>query len=649
MVKVTCRVSENVTKEKSIKDKDAPRQDFHADTQTVHLSSLCAMGVTPTGSFDVSGQDWMSTFAKVVQAMPVPVLLISEDRDVIVANEACSKINPNYRQMENTPFSSLFVDPVAAKEAQALLEEVFRTKKPRAGEGLLKIGSGRIWGRMTYRPIRIADMRLVLLVVENLTSEKHQILENQRLREELEKKVGQCTIALRKSNERLQMEVAEQKRTREALNRSEDLLKQVFNTMSSGVLVLDNDGNVLLANKSAVALLHLDDNIIGQSLNSLLLDFDISRVVSSSIGQTEARLTLRDGTTRFFTLAASPLGAEDGLVIVFQDMTAVVESQQRRRRADELALVGEMISRLSHEIKNPLASIVVGLKTLRRGTPRSSEAGVVLALLSNEVDDLTKTVNQLLESARLRPPAPRPVYIEPLLERCMDANGLLAVRRGVGLELVRSPASSAVIVDDLAMLRVLGSLVQNALDACGKGDMIRIGWQELDKARKHELVPGFAGKVVSIFVEDNGGGIPDEVSLSHSHVFKAFVSTKISGSGLGLTVARDIVESHGGVILVDSSFNSGTRVEILLPSPEAIPCWDWYLNRATACPSPKEVPCEICTVRSTGTGHCCWTLKGKVRQAETGQWPDDCLKCGYFRLSSLTPFFRSRLLALSTD
>jgi len=189
------------------------------------------------------------------------------------------------------------------------------------------------------------------------------------------------------------------------------------------------------------------------------------------------------------------------------------------------------------------------------------------------------------------------------------------------------------------MLTALNSLIQNALDACSAGDLIRVGWQELDEAKKDELVPGFRGNVVSLFVEDNGAGVSDELSSNESLIFKAFVSSKASGSGLGLTVARDIVEEYGGVIAVSSRSDRGTRAEILLPIPEAVPCWEWSHD--------QSVDCTSCHVRSAGTGHFCWKQKHSSCCADTGEWPSRCLECGFFRASSLTPFFRSRLVIYS--
>ena len=511
-----------------------------------------------------------------------------------------------------------------------------------AGKGIRILASGLagavvlIFGSMLHKLVMGYNWLLVPVLFGGTvgTIIGYLLTKVQERNSDLEKQVDTCTADLKKSIQDYQLLTEEHERDKKAFIQKQALHEHVFNTMSSGVLVVSENGEILLVNGPALSLLHLEDDFTRESLNAVLSYFDVWGGGPISRDRSVARITLRDGTNRLFGFSTSPLKADGSLVVVFQDITVAVESQERKKRSEELALVGEMVSRLSHEIKNPLASILVGVKTLLRDTPQSSQQGHIVQLISEEVNSLVKIVNQLLESARPRTSSPGPVYVEPLLERCVDAHGFQADRRGVRLEIVRFHVSTFVLVDDQSMLRALGSLIQNALDACSRGDFIRIGWRELDQAGKDELLPGFSGKVVSLFVEDNGAGVPNELSSSESRIFKAFVSTKVSGSGLGLTVSQDIVEEHGGVIVVSSLSSRGTRVEILLPIPEGIPCWDWN--------SDRSVDCTSCYVRSTGTGYYCWKQKQRAYHADTGQWPERCLKCGFFRASSLTPFFRSR-------
>ena len=232
--------------------------------------------------------------------------------------------------------------------------------------------------------------------------------------------------------------------------------RQVFNAMSGGVLVIDKDGKIERANRSARALLKMDYEIIGKSIEELLPNLSQYAGGASLHDLTETRITLDDGTSRLLGFTISPIEDYGGFVILFRDLTVIAEKRKRRRRAEELSLVGDMISRLSHEIKNPLASVIVGLRTLERSVSRSSQHGVILKLIAQEADSLARTVNRLLDAAKPKPLAPKPVDVSVLLGEYMDANKVLATRRGVELELAPDSVSCAVMADSRALLKVPG-------------------------------------------------------------------------------------------------------------------------------------------------------------------------------------------------
>jgi signal transduction histidine kinase len=450
---------------------------------------------------------------------------------------------------------------------------------------------------------------------------------------DLEKQLHACDANVRTFHQNSQLLAQENGRVKEAATQAQILYEQVFDTMSSGVLVVDSREEVLFINQPGLTLLGFERDVPRESLRDMLVYFSVGTYRPISEHRSTTRITLGNGTSRLFGFSTSPLGDNCGRVIVFQDITLAIENQERKKRSGELALVGEMVSRLSHEIKNPLASILMGVKTLQRGLPESSQHGHILHLIWEEVSSLMRVISGLLESARPRTFLPGPIHVDSLLEKCADTHGSQAARQGIRLEIIRFPVPTVVLIDEQSTLRVMDSLIQNALDACSKGGVIRIGWREFDRSGQEELVPGFSGRVASIFVEDNGSGIPEELSATDSRIFEAFVSTKVSGSGLGLTVARDIIEEQGGVIVVSSHKSKGTKVEILLPIPENMICWNG--NECTDCSS--------CRVKSSGMGYFCWKQTQADYHADTGQWPDRCLNCNYFRTSSLAPFFKSKL------
>src|SRR5271157_3815820 len=126
-------------------------------TETLDLSCLLTRDLTFSGSFDIRGDIWATTFGKLTQALPLPALLIDRSCNIVVANQACGRISREYEKMLDKPFSWLFPDPPAARKAQALAEEVFSNWKPKIWEGMIEIGKGKIWGRITLRSIRIME------------------------------------------------------------------------------------------------------------------------------------------------------------------------------------------------------------------------------------------------------------------------------------------------------------------------------------------------------------------------------------------------------------------------------------------------------------------------------------------------------------
>jgi hypothetical protein len=200
----------------------------YESTESIDLKSLFSRDVPDSGSYDVRGEIWATTFGKVVQALPIPVFLIDELLHIAVANQACRRFTPAYEMVQGRPFSCLVPGASAAEAAQSLLQRVFSARKPSTAEGTLMIDDSIVWARMTFRPIRIMEERLVLLLLEDLTREKIQLSENEMLRRELERRVEQRTAELRKTNENLTREVTERRRAEQEREKVVVELKQAL-------------------------------------------------------------------------------------------------------------------------------------------------------------------------------------------------------------------------------------------------------------------------------------------------------------------------------------------------------------------------------------------------------------------------------------
>lgn len=177
-------------------------------TATIDLSSLFTKELTDSGSFDVRSDIWATTFGRLLQALPIPAILIDQSGNVFQANQACGRVMSDAEAILGMGFDSLFADQDASRRAGALLEKVFQDRRPRLGETWLDMNGVTIWARMTFRSIRIFSERFVLILIEDLTAEKQRFLLKQRHEEELEKEIerrNKIEIALVESEEKYRL------------------------------------------------------------------------------------------------------------------------------------------------------------------------------------------------------------------------------------------------------------------------------------------------------------------------------------------------------------------------------------------------------------------------------------------------------------
>lgn len=203
-------------------------------TETIDLDGLLNLELSSTGSFDFSGQR-KTSFIKLLEALPICALLIDRSHKIVFPNACCGSVSHSYGNITGTAFESLFPHADDAIQAETSLERVFLHRKPAVLEAVLAIGASRIWGRLHLRSLRIGKERCALLLIQDLTIEKKQLLLNKRheqalraARDELEKRVQDRTLELNLTNEKLRTEIMERKRAQAALqNANLDLERRV--------------------------------------------------------------------------------------------------------------------------------------------------------------------------------------------------------------------------------------------------------------------------------------------------------------------------------------------------------------------------------------------------------------------------------------
>ncbi|MGE0712779.1 MAG: PAS domain-containing sensor histidine kinase [Planctomycetota bacterium] len=246
------------------------------------------------------------------------------------------------------------------------------------------------------------------------------------------------------------------------------------------------------------------------------------------------------------------VGASATLVLL---LTAVAFARLLRRRAEleealgrerQLAALGEMSVVLAHEIKNPLASLKghaqLLAESLDEGTPERRKTDRVVS----EAIRLQELCDDLLDFVRTAQVAPAPTALEGLVRGCVEALGA----ERVTLELSAAPAEWS--LDAARMRHVLTNLLRNALEADPAGAVALRASQE--------------GGALVLVVRDRGPGLPPG---EEERVFQPFFTKRTQGTGLGLAVARRVVELHGGTIAARTHPEGGAELTVRIPASAA--------------------------------------------------------------------------------
>lgn len=194
-------------------------------TQSIDLKDLVAELDTLGENLDPDLEG--TPFGKLMEAVPIPVLLLDEARRITFLNEAVGKISAKYGELKGKECASIFPDGKVGQQVESLVKTVCFNRQIQVIEAIIKIGDSKIWGRVHLQPLRWGSNTSVLAIIEDLTLEKTQLVLQKKMRKELEKRVEDRTADLAKINERLQQEVGERKRAEAELIAHRNNLEQL--------------------------------------------------------------------------------------------------------------------------------------------------------------------------------------------------------------------------------------------------------------------------------------------------------------------------------------------------------------------------------------------------------------------------------------
>ena len=361
--------------------------------------------------------------------------------------------------------------------------------------------------------------------------------------------------------------------------KSNTFLQNVIQSTVDGIVVVDTKGNVLIFNEGMERLTGFSaEEIMNEGHLSSFYDIDVakenmSKMRSENFGPTgklnptSMNINTKAGEEIPVTLSASIItidGKEVGSVGIFTDMREILEMRKNLEEAhfqlvqsEKIASVGRMAAGVAHEINNPLSGIMIYAELIKKNLMGMAAENKQNIDDIQEIIDQTlrckKIVSDLLEFSRQTVGKVTSFSIEELIDKSL--NLLINQALFQNVEVVKEvEANMPSIAGDLGQLQqVFTNLFINAADAMeGKGQLKIIS--RFDRKREFFIIK----------VSDTGPGIPDDLK---DKIFDIFFTTKPvgKGTGLGLSITKNILQLHGGDIVVDSKPGKGTVFSIELP------------------------------------------------------------------------------------
>ncbi len=334
-----------------------------------------------------------------------------------------------------------------------------------------------------------------------------------------------------------------------------------------GVLILDQQGRLRQMNEKARMLLNLTTGHQGQPFlkiaNELIqrmepfIERAYRQAQKASGEQTLLFMEASANLHVFFRPLRTAGDRFKGLFLTLEDRTEQIQAMQ--------ALAwSTMAQRLAHQIKTPLSSVVLAVQRLQMeyvkdGANRSKEYDRYVDYVTGEVGRIRHIVDGLLKLARLEKPVHRACRMNDLVR--------LALKKfepyfgaGIKVRLSLEEDLPPVMVDDNQIIMALSIVMENSIEAMPQGGRLTLSTEPAYDL--HSLHSSASKNFIRILIADNGTGIDEEAV---DKVFEPFYTTKASGTGLGLLIAKKIIEDHGGNIKINNKPKQGAEVTILLP------------------------------------------------------------------------------------
>ena len=378
-----------------------------------------------------------------------------------------------------------------------------------------------------------------------------------------------------------ELKIGEQELARniDALARSEALNKAVVQSSLDAIIVSDEDWQVVEFNPAAEAMFgYSREEAVGQKSWDLVVPHDLRQMQVDTMERYKAKVDVGSMARRFETLARRKDGSafpveysvntvrSGGFRLFMAHVRDLTEahrmadeaqaSRERLHQVEKLSALGSLLAGVAHELNNPLA-IVIAQSSLLVEKAQADDVRRRGERIHAAAERCGRIVKSFLAMARQKPPQRSPVDINQVVTGALDMVGYGLRSSDIAVELKLGEGLPTLTGDRDLLTQVLANLVINAQQALMDRPAPRIVRVETREA----------GDRIAIVVSDNGPGVPPDLVR---RIFDPYFTTKPAGvgTGIGLSICRNVVEAHGGTIALTNQPEGGARFDISLPKSE---------------------------------------------------------------------------------
>ena len=359
--------------------------------------------------------------------------------------------------------------------------------------------------------------------------------------------------------------------------------RHLCSSLRCGIISIDRQGRITSINELARKILELDDaGTVGLPCSEALKDhpklagaFIETFGMKNQPNRAEMEIRLKDERKRTIgfsmPLIRDKAGEVLGAALLFRDLTLIELNEEQEKLKERLAALGQMAAGMAHEIRNPLGGIEVTASLLRRRLASRQEDVALLDKIISEVKRLNRTVVESLEYVRPLHLDLKPSSLDAVVREALRRVTTSMAGKSIDITLTLDASLPTIWMDPDRVRDALINLLRNAFEAIPLEGMVRVETLRENlplpsrgdpEDRDGQAPAGLAASYAVVRISDTGKGIPEEL---RDRLFYPFLTTKPSGSGVGLPLTKKIVEGHRGIIDFESEVGRGTTFVVKLP------------------------------------------------------------------------------------